>query len=291
MKIPKSIQFLIGFVLVLIVSAFIAPLLRQFIDYDFDRILSRTVMVLFIVLAAIFIIRSGGLNLKSYGLVWDKFSAKRFIQAFLLGFLTLTIMSLAEIPLGVRAWQFTFNETVWPLKILKYISSALVIGVLEELIFRGVLFKFVEKAFRLVPALVLTNIVYSLVHFIRYSGEETISNPDFFTSLHIYSEILKPFTRPGEIWVGAIGLFIFGMVLSYAYLRTSRNLIFPIGLHAGAVFFLKMDRWFIHIETEVHKIWFGGTDLHACIVGWFFAILMLPVIYLLTRKKKGLYGR
>jgi membrane protease YdiL (CAAX protease family) len=287
MKISTVVQFIIGFVVVLILAAFIAPLLSQFIDYDFDRILSRTVMVLFLVLAGIFLIKNRGFKFRDYGLFWDNYSATRLVHAFLLGFLTLSLMTFLEILIGVRAWQFTLHQTTWPLKLLKYLSSALVIGILEEFIFRGVLFNLLGKAFRLIPALIVTNIVYSLLHFIRYSGNEAISDPNFLTSFRIYVEIMEPFTRFGQIWVGAIGLFIFGMVLSYAYLRTGKNLIFSIGIHAGAVFFLKLDRWFVHIESEAQKIWFGGTDLHACILGWIFALLMVPVVYYLTKKKKA----
>ena len=38
---------------VLLVSAFLAPLLAKFIPYEFDRILSRVVMVLFLVVAVL----------------------------------------------------------------------------------------------------------------------------------------------------------------------------------------------------------------------------------------------
>jgi membrane protease YdiL (CAAX protease family) len=286
MKIPLWLQFIAGVVVVLLIAAFIAPFISQFIAYDYDRILSRTVMVMFIFLVILFLIKGGGLDFKYYGLEWQKGSGFNFLRAFLLGFLTLLFMNIIEITLGVRTWQFTFHQTIWPLKILKYIGSALVIGTLEEFIFRGLLFRTLEKKVRLVPALILTNILYSIAHFLRYSGKEVISDPGFMTSLRLYGEILRPLTEISKIWPDALGLFLFGLVLSYAYLRTGRDLIFPIGLHAGAVFFLKIDRWFIHIESEAQKIWFGGSQFHGCILGWVMILLIAIAIRLTVKNNK-----
>jgi hypothetical protein len=131
--------------------------------------------------------------------------------------------------------------------------------------------------------LILTNLVYSASHFIRYSGDGVFSKIDFFTSLQVYRDSFHFFTKPELIWPGAVGLFLFGLVLSIAYLRTG-NLIFSIGLHAGCVFFLKMDRWFIQVESETHKLWFGGTDFHASIFGWIFILLMGLGVWFFTRK-------
>jgi membrane protease YdiL (CAAX protease family) len=133
----------------------------------------------------------------------------------------------------------------------------------------------------------VTNLIYSLSHFLRYSGNETFSDPSFHSSFHLYLEILKPFTLPAQIWPGAVGLFLFGMVLSYSYLRTE-NLIFPIGLHAGAVFFMKLDRWFIQVNSETHKIIFGGADFHASLLGWLFILIMgVGVRCLLKNEREG----
>ena len=280
----KTIQFILGVITVLIAAAFLAPLLSSFIPYEFDRILSRTVLVLLVGWLIFFVCRSGGLDFKKYGLFWEVESGKRLLTAFLLGFTTLLVLSLIEIPFGVRSWQFTFYQIVWPLKLLKYIVSAFFVGLLEEFIFRGFLFRTLSPKIRLIPALLLTNVIYSLVHFLRYSGTEIFTHPTFLSSLQVYVATLAPFAKLAAIWPGAIGLFIFGMVLSYAYLKTE-NLVFSIGLHAGCVFFLKMDRWFIHVESETHKIWFGGTDFHASILGWIAILLMGVVIRQLFGKQ------
>ncbi len=281
----KTLQFIAGLVIVLVGAAIIAPLLNPFIPYEFDRILSRTVLVLFIGLVIFLIAKNRGVDWKYYGLSWDDSSAMRLTQAFLIGFLTLAAMIFVEILAGVRSWHFIFNQTIWPLKILKYVVSAFFIGLLEEFVFRGVLFRTIEKRFRLIPALILTNIIYSSVHFLRYNEDKIFDAPNFFTCFEIYLSVLKPLLNFGEIWPGAIGLFLFGIALSYAYLRTGRNLVFSIGLHAGAVMFLKLDGWFIAINSETHKIWFGGSDLHGSILGWVFIILMIAVVHLTTCKK------
>jgi len=288
MKIPRSLQFILGMVAVLLISAFLAPLISPHLSYGFSRVLSRTVLVLTVGWLLFFVFRSGGLDLKRYGLAWEHGSSRRLLEAFSLGFFTLLLMSVIEIPFGVRAWHFTFGETAWVLKILKYLFSALFIGLFEEFLFRGLLFRTLSPVIRLIPALVVTNGIYSLSHFLRYSGPEAFQHPDFFSSLQVYGATLAPFSRPGDVWAGAIGLFLFGMVLSYAYLKTE-NLIFSIGLHAGAVFFLKLDRWFIHVEHEKYKIWFGGTDLHASVMGWCFILLMgLGVRWVLgSKQRKG----
>jgi len=281
-SILKGLLVLIG---VLVVSAFLAPILAKFIPYEFDRILSRVVMVLFLVVGAIWVAKSRGIDFKGYGLVWRKDAPRLFVTAFLLGFLTLTLMTGIEMIIGIRSWKFTFFEVVWPLKILKYTVSCLFIGLLEEFLFRGMLFTALEKRIKLWPALIGANAIYSIVHFLRYEGGEITSVPTFLTSLEVYGATLKPFTDLGHIIPGGVGLFLFGMALSFGYLKFGRNLIFPIALHAGSVFFLYLDRWFIHIENETYKIWFGGSDLHACILGWAAISFMALIIWKLPKQK------
>jgi len=287
MKFSKPLEFVLGVIGVLIAAAFVAPLLTGFIPYEFSRVLSRTVMVLFLIWVGVFIFRHGGLRVKEYGLIWNERTRHHLWIAFLVSFLTLSAMIALQLPFGVRSWQFTFHETVWPWKILKYFFSALTIGLIEEFIFRGLLFKTLRTRTRLLPAFVTTNLIYSLSHFLRFSGEE-VAEPTFLSSFQVYGAVFEPFMRLGEIWPNAIGLFLFGCVLSYVFIH-SGSLLFPIGLHAGAVFFLKMDQWFIQVNSETYKIWFGGSDLQSCVMGWIFMCVMGVISYQILKNKN--FGR
>lgn len=104
----------------------------------------------------------------------------------------------------------------------------LTLATLEEAVFRGTL---LEQLLRSLPssraytvlAVVLSSAVFSSIHFIKKS-------------------------HPGKPrWQPALGLFIVGCLLGFAYVIGGRSLWLPISLHAAAVYFTEVMRlYFVH---------------------------------------------
>ena len=120
----------------------------------------------------------------------------------------------------------------------KAILTGLVVGLIEESIFRGALFSSLYKKTNAFVAIFLTSFVYAAVHFLKYrelpegteitwlTGVEML--PDAFFKL-FYPDIIDHF----------LTLFTLGVLLSMIRLRNG-NIALCIGIHAGIVLTLKI---------------------------------------------------
>lgn len=264
----KSIlKFLLIFGGVLFLSAFLAPILHDFLPFKFGRIFNRLVMI-FSLAAIVIFVRIRKEDLLSSGLIGRKDALYLFNVCFTAGFSILLILMAAEVTFGVAAWKFAdVTWVTWIVSIVKVFFTALLIGVIEETFFRGFVFSKLKRAFGgVLPAVLLTSFFYSLIHFI--SGKKPFIGPDpvFKDSLLLMAAPFESLLHWQDYWAGAIGLFIFGVVLNFLYLRT-RSLYSCIGLHAGCVFFIKLDGLFADSLSAGNLFW-GTSKMYDGAAGW-----------------------
>jgi len=113
---------------------------------------------------------------------------------------------------------------------VKAIFAALTVGFLEEIFFRGMIFKGLLEDWKPTSAFIGANLFYSAIHFVKpaqkiyLDGLEPLYGIDHL--IHTFERFLEPLT----ILPGIFGLFLLGLVLSYAFLRTN-SLYLSIGLH------------------------------------------------------------
>ncbi|MBI3317029.1 MAG: CPBP family intramembrane metalloprotease [Candidatus Omnitrophica bacterium] len=247
-------KFLAVFAFILFLSSLAAPLLYRILPYKFERIFNRLVMIQS--LAAIFIfLRGRNLNLKRYGLVWSKPRLMQFLTAF---FLTLGVLFCLEglrFAAGVASWRPNLeNMGVWIAPIIFFFLTGLLVALIEEFFFRGFVFLSLAGRFPLALSFILTNMFYSLLHFVSRESPFIGPEPNFWDSLKL---IQAPFLSLVEIqsfWPHAFGLFVLGLVLSGLFWRTG-SLYPSMGLHAGGVFFVKADGFFVDLNRD--SFWLG----------------------------------
>jgi membrane protease YdiL (CAAX protease family) len=167
--------------------------------------------------------------------------------------------------------------------------SGVFAGSLEEIFFRGILFKGLLQNGKLFRAFVVSSLFYSALHFVK-PGEAYFV--DGFEPLAGFRHLLytfTPFSEPLDILPGMFGLFLLGVVLSYAFFRTG-NLYLSIGLHAGWIFGLKSVRVFGDYTREDLGWLFGSTDpkIVSGIATWIGIIGVLLMVHWLTRNRCGL---
>lgn len=264
----KSIlKFFLVFAGVLLLSAFLAPILHDFLPFKFGRIFNRLVMI-FTLAAIVIFVRIRKDDLLSSGLIGRKDSLYLFNVCFIAGFGILLILMAVEVMFGVAAWKFAdVTVMAWVLAVIKAFFTGLLIGVIEETFFRGFIYAKLKKAFGgILPAVIITSIFYSLIHFI--SGKKPFIGPDpvFKDSLLLMAAPFESLLHWRDYWTGAAGLFIFGIVLNFLYLRT-RSLYSCIGLHAGCVFFIKLDGLFADSLSAGNLFW-GTAKMYDGIAGW-----------------------
>jgi hypothetical protein len=155
--------------------------------------------------------------------------------------------------------------------------TAIVVAILEELVFRGALFGLLRQSMPWTAALVVSSVVYSAVHFIK-SGDTALP-VQWHSGLTLLWGML---CHPPPLVPAFFTLFVAGSILAFSYQRTGA-LYFSIGLHAGWIFWLK-TYGFLSRSTGAHSSFWGTDNL---IDGWLSLIVLMILFVLIWRKKQN----
>jgi uncharacterized protein len=172
---------------------------------------------------------------------------------------------------------------------LKAILTGLTVGFLEEIFFRGIIFRGLLEDWKPLPAFLTANLFYSALHFVKPGEQYFLSGVEPWAGFRHLFSTFAPFLEPTEIVPGMIGLLLIGIVLSYAFLRTG-TLYLSIGLHAGWIISIKTVRLFGDYRRESLGWLFGSTDpkIVSGVVTWVGIILVGVAVYWITRNRAGL---
>jgi membrane protease YdiL (CAAX protease family) len=121
------------------------------------------------------------------------------------------------------------------------------------------------------PTALLSAGIFSIVHFLKAPDQTTtaVAWTSGFSSLaHSFDQ----FTNPMLVLAGFATLFLIGVILAHARLRT-RSLWLPIGLHAGWVFASGAFNKIAHREIVAlpwlgKNLLIGVVPLCVCLVSW-----------------------
>jgi membrane protease YdiL (CAAX protease family) len=172
---------------------------------------------------------------------------------------------------------------------LKAILTGLTVGFLEEIFFRGIIFRGLLEDWKPLPAFLTANLFYSALHFVKPGEQYFLSGVEPWAGFRHLFSTFAPFLEPTEIVPGMIGLLLIGIVLSYAFLRTG-TLYLSIGLHAGWIISIKTVRIFGDYQRESLGWLFGSTDpkIVSGVVTWVGIILVGVAVHWITRNRSGL---
>ncbi len=210
---------------------------------NFERIVSRTILILAVLL---FYPTCRLLKINSYaslGFNKDNLTAT-IAQSWLVGFIMLMPISIFFLSCAFRLWE-PFPETlIEPLIILATaIISGLVIGLIEEALFRGLLQSQLSAAMNSVWAVLIVSVIYSSVHFLQApdfdSSQAVLWNSGFI----MLSSAFANFANINLFIDAWVALLLAGIFLSIVRLRTN-NLFCCIGIHAGWVAHIKIIKSF-----------------------------------------------
>lgn len=199
------------------------------------------------------------------------------VPGFLIGFCSLAVVAFLAIVTGARTGHLTRSGN----EIVKHLASAttaaVLVAIIEEILFRGSLFGAMRKAWRLETALVVSSVIYALAHFVQKTADPTFVK--WSTGLVILPEMFRQLGDLQTLLPKALVLFVAGMILAMAYQRTG-SLFLSIGLHAGWIFWLKSYR-FVSTPVVGNANWFWGTD--ELINGWLALLVLIGVLFALDR--------
>lgn len=232
----------------------------------------------------------GIISLKGVGLVSPAGQWKKLGGGFLLGFISLAVVAVIALSAHARRVNASIAPERLGEKIIGVVLTAIVVAVLEEILFRGALFGSLRRIFHWVFALVLSSMVYAITHFMQSA---TVHGPvTWLSGLALLPQMLRGFGDVHAVIPGFFNLTLAGMILALAYQRTG-NLYFSIGLHAGWIFWLK-SYGILTLGVSGADVWWWGS--RKLVDGWFALPVLVAVFLIFIRlpvgRKRGLqYAR
>jgi uncharacterized protein len=169
-----------------------------------------------------------------------------------------------DAPVSTRGIPNRFIETIHWLKVVqKAIPAALVVSLIEEILFRGILLGIFLRAMRPPLAIALLSFLFAFVHFMEPPPGVVISDPESSgAGFFLLGKIFGQFADPMPVVSTFLVLSSVGVVLAYSRYRTA-SLWLPVGLHLGWVFgekVFKAATWPVPgLPKELH--WFVGETL------------------------------
>lgn len=250
----------------------------------FSRVFNRTFMIVGIfagIIARRYIIPN---HVKALLLVGIKRGWRNLLAGWLLavGSMVLLVVLMVAADIFTPFFRLDLEESLS--RCADGLFAGAFVAFFEELFFRGILFLGLRKQSGSLRAYVLANLFYSVLHFVKPGKSYFLNGLQPLAGFHHLASTFEPFLEPLEIAPGVFGLFLIGVVLSYALVRTG-SLYLSIGLHAGWVFALKSMRVFGDFSREDLGWLFGAADpkIVSGVVTWIGIALVGVAVYHLTR--------
>jgi CAAX protease family protein len=124
--------------------------------------------------------------------------------------------------------------------------GAVLIGVGEETLFRGIILRRLALDMGPRAGLVVTTAIYAVVHGLRGGGK--VAGTGWLAGWARSSSLFTPLAD-AHVWPGIAGLFVLGLVLGTLRLRTG-SLWPAIGIHAAWVAVFRVGRLFFDIRQR-----------------------------------------
>ncbi len=173
----------------------------------------------------------------AWGLAGEEARPALWPAGFALACGLLLALTLFDAALGWIEWQ-RGGGAMFRHRLVSGTLSAVAIGFVEETAFRGWVFHAFRRRWAAFPAAALAALVYAVPHAFKGAAAGRDLPSDLSGALEAGRRWLAYAGDVTAFGPKVVGLAVFGMVLTAAYLRT-RTLWFGAGIHAGAVFYLK----------------------------------------------------
>ena len=264
-------------------GAMLAPLLWQlvhgspaplaFLDShdDFHRFINRAVYVLALLGLYPLLKANGLLAWASIGLPRPSGYWVRLGQGLALGLGSIVLLgSLAGAFLPV---SFTLSaDAEWGRHLKNALLAMAAVSLLEELLFRGVLFGSLRRCLDWRLTAVFGSLLFAAAHFL----DAKPANPENITwlsGLVTLPKMARPIIEDTPTLIRFINLFLAGLILCGLYQRTG-NLYCSIGLHAGWILGGKTLVKLTSLSENHASLWWSAHDF---LEGALLTFLLLPM--------------
>ena len=208
------------------------------LDYPYEKVLSRSVLLL-AALGLIPLWRLYGLDAHQIGLRPVAPDRRQMLAAYTWGIGILLPPMLFFLTIGFRVWdpRLDFASLGLLRDFVVIFSSAWLVAVFEETLFRGVMFSAMRKQGGWLGAALVTSVLYGVVHFLA-PPEHTWVNPSWLTGLQVVFSSLSALVGGAGDWSSFVSLVLLG--LSFCWVREHYGLWAAIALHSALVCALRV---------------------------------------------------
>ena len=207
-------------------------------DWPFHRIVSRLwqLILLLAFLLAMRRLRLRGRDDWGYGVPRPVF-VRQFGAGLGIGVATMLPMSIAMHVLGIHELRPEFGAALLAAAVLEGALVGLVVAVVEETFFRGLMYRAIERESGFAAAAWCTALVYASIHFfarVKIPAAEVAWDSGF----RLLGGALANFSQPFTIIDSFVTLTLVGLLLAMVRRRTGA-IAACIGLHMGWVWVIK----------------------------------------------------
>jgi membrane protease YdiL (CAAX protease family) len=259
------------------------PALETAARMPFARYVNRGLLIVALLGLPFFVRGAGVRRWSDVGMGRSSFSKRRFAAAFALGFFSLAAVCAITLLAGGRLLKPRSPGELAG-QFVGVLATALIVAVIEELLFRGAMFGTLRRAMRWPSALAVSSGVYAITHFMHRG--ETPPTVDWLSGLRVLPTMLGGMTDVRTLFPALPSLALAGVILGLAYQWTG-DLSASIGIHAGWIFWLKFYG-FMTRRAEGVDPWFWGTG--KLVDGWlaFVALVVVLSTLVMLRRRWGI---
>jgi membrane protease YdiL (CAAX protease family) len=254
------------------------------LDVSFHRVVSRTLAVMALVGVLVWLRATGGVSRAEAGLRAEPRSFLRLVAGnFAFGLLAIAPLVAMLLATGVRelvgtSLEATFGQlaAIAPLAML----TGLVVGLLEETYFRGLVMLAALRRGRASSALLATSLFFAVLHFLV--PREEPDNVRWYSAFELVAEGLSRLALPPTIGAFA-ALTVAGLLLGAMRLRHG-HLGACAGFHAGWVTGYTLTHRLTDVTAANGRSWLIGPD---GVLGWlaFVWVAALLILYVVRRPR------
>ncbi|MCZ6619725.1 MAG: CPBP family intramembrane metalloprotease [Gammaproteobacteria bacterium] len=201
-------------------------------NYGYEKVLSRSIVLASVVLLwpAIRYLETG---LEAVGLA--PWSIASIWRGALLGTAVVLPVAMLIFALELRVLdpRVSISPGYTAALVLGGAVAGLVVGFVEELIFRGLVFSLLRNWLHIFGAAVSTSLLYALVHFLDVPNGFSVAEAGWFSGFGYLWTAFAALAGPAEYWDSFVALFLLGLALNWV--RVRGNLFWCVGIHAGFV--------------------------------------------------------
>lgn len=253
---------------------------------DFERAISRSILVCVILLFYPAYKYLQFDNPAEIGLLKQE-RIKTTFNAWVIGIVMLMPLTIFFFSCGFRVWEPLSEQSLSSATaaVALAIISGVIIGLVEETLFRGFIQTSLIKKYSPVFSILVVNLIYSSVHFLEAPEFGATDDPHWYSGFTLFLSAFKPLLNLHQEWDSWLALFMAGVFLSVVCIRT-HNLFWCIGLHAGWVTHIKILKTFTDRDSAaVCRQWTGNYDNYTGELSIIWISLLLVIGWLLTRNK------